>query len=398
MITEQTESFAISHATLHQFYEKNFAYYASLNNDLKKLFVHRCMHFINFKDIITEDYNVVPNKVRALVAGSAVQLTLGLKTWSLSYFDTIVIHPDAFSNPNNEQRYYGLTSLGGSIRLSFKSFLGGYANPNDNINLGLHEFAHALRFNSVKGHEQDYFFEHYYSAWMGSALKAFKDLRTKDKSIFREYGGTNMNEFLSVCIEHYFESPNEIKKYYPLLYVNTAILLNQTHENGLTEINVRQKFFDLKNESYDPSLTFNLKKLKFTKTYLIVLYILSAFLAITINETGLQSMPSVFLTFLLAITFINVEFSCRQLFISNKQVKIKKGYLLNALRNDLNLFLSHIICLKVDREVSSAKEFNLIVFNPVDNYFYEEHFIASPNEIQALILEFSKNKIPIFKQ
>lgn len=398
MSIEQIESLPISNATLHQFYEKNFAYYSTLNDNLKKLFVYRCLSFIHNKDIITEDYKLVPNKVRALIAASAVQLTLGLKTWSLSYFDTIVIHPDAFSNPLNEQKYYGLTSTGGSIRLSFKSFLGGYSNSKDNINLGLHEFAHALRFNSVKGHEPDYFFEHYYSAWLGSALKAFKDIQASKNTIFREYGGTNMNEFLSVCIEHFFESPHEIRTHYPLLYLNTAILLNQTHENGVTEINIRQKFFDLKNAHYNDSMSFNFSKLKFTKEYLVVLYVLAAFFGITIIEIGFGSMPSLFLAFLFTVTFANVEFSSRQLFIANRKVKVKRGFLFNFLRKELNVSLSHIICLKLDREVSSAKEFDLIFYNPEDDYFYEENFIAEPPEIQRIILEFSKDKIPIFKQ
>lgn len=398
MSLEQSESLPISSAALHQFYEKKFAYYTTLNNNLKKLFVQRCLYFINYKDIITEDYKSVPNKIRALIAGSAVQLTLGLKIWSLSYFDTVVVHPDVFSDPNNDQRYYGLTSMGGSIRLSFKSFLGGYANPNDNINLGLHEFAHALRLNSVKGHEQDYFFEHYYSAWLGSAIKAFKDVQSVNTSIFRRYGGTNMNEFLSVCIEHFFESPHEIRSNYPLLYINTAILLNQNHENGITEINIREKFFNIKNANYDSSLTLNFNKLKFTKRYVVVLYILAAFFGITVVEVGFVSMPSLFLAFLFTITLANVEFSSRQLVIANKQVTIKRGFLFNFLRKNLNVSLSHIICLKVDREVSSAKAFDLIVYNPEDDFFYEENFIATPSEIQKLILEFSKNKIPIFKQ
>lgn len=398
MSLEKTESLPISDVTLHQFYETNFAYYSTLNDNLKKLFVYRCLKFIHNKDIITEDYKLVPNRVRALIAASAVQLTLGLRVWSLSYFDTIVVHPDAFSNPLTDQKYYGLTSTGGSIRLSFKSFLGGYANPNDNINLGLHEFAHALRFNSVKGHEQDYFFEHYYSAWLGSAIKAFKDIQSGNNSIFRRYGGTNMNEFLSVCIEHFFESPHEIRSQYPLLYINTAILLNQTHENGVTEVNVRKKYFETKNTNYDDALTINFNKPKFNKKYIIVLYILAAFFGITVVEIGLGSMPSLFLAFLFTITFASVEFSSRQLLVSNKRVTIKRGYLFNFFRKNLNVSLAHVICLKVDREVSSAKEFDLIVYNPADDYFYEENINAAPSEIQKLILEFGKNKIPIFKQ
>ena len=67
--------------------------------------------------------------------------------------------------------------MGGFICFSWKAFLEGNAIDNDKINLGLHEFAHALRFNGIRGNETDYFFENYFARWLACAYSEFKKLQ-----------------------------------------------------------------------------------------------------------------------------------------------------------------------------------------------------------------------------
>ncbi|MEO6301939.1 MAG: zinc-dependent peptidase, partial [Bacteroidia bacterium] len=225
---------------MQKFYSNYFVYYNTLNAQYQRLFVKRCLHFISEKTIIGAEGFEADNRVKAIIAASAVQLTLGLETWSFNYFETIIIHPSDFNNAASGLKFRGETNLAGFIRLSWKGFISGYKIKDDNINLGLHEFTHALRFSAIKGDIQDYFVEHYFDKWLASAMEAYKDIKNDRATIFRKYGGTNINEFLSVCIEHYFESPEEIKKEYPNLYFCTAILLNQQTQNNTTQINIRE--------------------------------------------------------------------------------------------------------------------------------------------------------------
>ena len=85
-----------------------------------------------------------------MIAASAVQLTFGLETWDLSYFTQILIYPSEYKNPQTGRYHKGETNLGGFMCLSWSDFIEGIKNPTDKVNLGLHEFGHALRFNSIR--------------------------------------------------------------------------------------------------------------------------------------------------------------------------------------------------------------------------------------------------------
>ncbi|MCE3258409.1 MAG: DgsA anti-repressor MtfA, partial [Bacteroidetes bacterium] len=130
---------------LRQFYARYFSYYNTLNAEWQSRFVSRCYQFISLKIITGAEGFKPDNKVRAIIAASAVQLTLGLSLWTLDHFDTIIIHPSDFDNKPSGLKFRGETNLSGYIRLSWKSFIAGYRVGDDNINLGLHEFTHALR-------------------------------------------------------------------------------------------------------------------------------------------------------------------------------------------------------------------------------------------------------------
>lgn len=166
--------------------------------------------------------------MQTLIAAAAVQVTFGLDTWELSYFNQILVFPDEYKNPYTGNYHKGETNLGGFMCFSWKDFLEGNESNHDKINLGLHEFGHALRFNSIKGYDSDYFFENYFPKWAACASKEFSNLRNHQESIFRKYGSVNMNEFFSVAIETFFEQPVSFKIALPELYVQTSILLNQT--------------------------------------------------------------------------------------------------------------------------------------------------------------------------
>ncbi|WP_418263949.1 zinc-dependent peptidase [Flavobacterium faecale] len=103
----------------------------------------------------------------------------------------------------------------------------GHSIQNDNINLGLHEFAHVLHFHCLRSDEisaaafQDGFVE---------VMKYFKEeqLNAKlvQKGYFRLYAYQNQFEFLAVILEHFFETPDKFKKAHPELYHSVLVMLN----------------------------------------------------------------------------------------------------------------------------------------------------------------------------
>ncbi|MDX2172056.1 MAG: zinc-dependent peptidase [Bacteroidota bacterium] len=393
---QSPNSLSLEPNQLSEFYEQNFSYFNKLNNHWQNIFIGRCIEFIALKQIISHNHKNVNNSIKAIIAASAVQLTLGIDTWQLSYFDTIIIHPEDFENTSNGLIYKGETSLNGIIKLSFKSFINGYKNSTDNINLGLHEFTHALRFNSVRGHEQDYFIDLYFSKWLVSASEAFNNIKNGKDDLFRKYGGTNINEFMSVCIEHYFESPHQIKERYIHLYYNTAILLNQETTEANVSVNVRQKFFEEKNMIYSPITNINFKYNYLQYGWLKASLIVFSIALFTTFKIGINQGPSLILFLIAILLYCRFDYSFTKLNFTNKEIEIKKGFSFFSFLNPKKILLSQLISVSSCNKENNI-DLNLIYYQSSDTYFYEENFNFKPFNTKQLFDELRANKIAIFK-
>jgi len=203
------------------------AYYQLLPPQDRKRFLLRTIRFMESKDFSAREGLVLSSEMKILISASAIQLTFGLDEYTFDHFHQVVIYPKAYYNQQTERWHKGEVSLAGAIVLSWKSFKSGYDNPGDNVNLGLHEMAHALRFDKFKGDDYDQFFAQYFDKWYLVAKEEFTHLRKHEPSFFRDYGGTNINEFFSVCVEYFFESSAAFKEKLPEIYKHMCILLNQ---------------------------------------------------------------------------------------------------------------------------------------------------------------------------
>ncbi|MES2138394.1 MAG: zinc-dependent peptidase [Bacteroidota bacterium] len=236
--------------------EHSFIYFKNLNAPLKQRFVERTSTFIEQKKFVARQHLDMTDTIRIIISACAVQVTFGLDTFTLDTFEYVVIYPDVYESPVTKQMHKGETNLSGFICLSWKDVLAGLENPHDNYNLGIHEWTHALRFNGINYDQTDYFFDGYINKWVASAMHEFYILKNEKTSIFRRYGAANIHEFLSVCTEHFFESPDEFKLKAPELFEQMCILLNQVPGNDRSsQIGVRNAllgasdFFANKQES-----------------------------------------------------------------------------------------------------------------------------------------------------
>jgi hypothetical protein len=394
-VTADTD-IALNPGELDAFYKKYFHYYSTLNPYWQKVFIGRCLSFITEKIIIGAEGFKPNNMVKALISASAVQLTLGLETWKLNYFDTIIIHPRDFDDKASGLRFKGETNLAGYVRLSWHSFIAGY-RLHDNTNLGLHEFTHALRFNPIIGFEQDYFFEHYFNSWLASAQEAYNDIRQNKKTIFRKYGGTNINEFLSVCIEHFFESPQEIMSQYPLLYYSTAILLNQRTDGQRTELNVRQQLFEEKNSLLHMHSVQEINtRLVNTNSFKIMLVVLVPWIY-TIFATGIFSGATLVLTLMFLGAYLRYDFYFVRTHIENNHVYLRKGFFIFRNRRKLTLRLSQLISFHLYGNGTTETECDLIYYDLESNYFYSDNIPTGENFSTNFLNDIWQNKIAVFK-
>lgn len=210
--------------------EKYYDYYRHLSPKLKGVFERRVSLFIKGKTFFGKEGLKITDEMRVFVAATAVQITFGFKFFQLPRFSKIIIYPSNFYNENTRKFHKGeVYPLGRWIRLSWDSFLHGFKDPTDGINLGFHEMAHAMSLENRIRNNGMHSFLHpgVHEQWKGLAIDEMKKIKRKESSIFREYASVNLEEFLAVSVEVFFEQTQKFQQYHPELYTATTQLLQQ---------------------------------------------------------------------------------------------------------------------------------------------------------------------------
>lgn len=201
---------------------KNFSFYNSLCPKNKLLFERRVQKFIDLKQFIPRGgIKEITLEMKAMIAGSAIQLTFGYPDVYFRHFWRILIYPDDYYSTITHKYHKGEVNIKGIIVLSWKSFKDGFADLSDGRNLGFHEMAHVLRLiNIVENDEYDFYDRQIMDQFEKEAqMETIKLLNSTDNlSLFRKYGTTNIDEFFSVAVECFFEKPLDFKEYNPKLY------------------------------------------------------------------------------------------------------------------------------------------------------------------------------------
>ena len=203
-----------------------FTYFNDLPQESKLKFVKRVYQFKANKKF---HFVGLENNGDAaiLVSASAIQVTFGLNNYMMSYFKDIYILADAYHMDNEEELYIGHVAPDG-IYLSFKHFLYGYSHKNDNVNVAVHEMAHALLYNNFFAqYGTDSHFRLNYEKFSSSTGAILADVITNRRSYLRSYAFSNLHEFWAVSVEAFFEYPAGLKTNMPELYEALCRVLNQ---------------------------------------------------------------------------------------------------------------------------------------------------------------------------
>lgn len=372
----ETKDIRLNPEELSVFLETYFSYYRTLSPEWKEVFVQRIILFTKSKWFVSQKGFKINNQVKAIISASAVQLTLGLSDWRIGYFDTILLFSSDFKNEITGLKLKGETNLNGFVSFSWKSFIEGYRIPDDNLNLGLHEFTHALRFNGVRGHETDVFFDSYFPKWYSYAQREFRNLKNGRDSIFRKYGGANINEFLSVVVEHFFESPHEFRSEFPLLYSATAIMLNQKTDGQKTELNIRHK------ETMELSKSIVSEQIEIYKglppfgsaIVCLIITFVSAFSA------GVFSFPTLFTFTLFLLVYAREDFLYQTFIIENNAICLFSGFFIFKNRKLEKITLPQLVVADFFEDRGNDRSVSLTYFAEDDSFYEETAYINLSNE------------------
>jgi Mlc titration factor MtfA (ptsG expression regulator) len=210
---------------------KKFEFYNKLSTKRKKYFNHRVTLFLEKYEFIPRDNIVVNEEVQTIIAATYVMLTFGMRHFLLTAFDKIIIYPEEYYSTFSEQYHKGeFNPRMKAVVFSWKHFYEGFELSNDNLNLGIHEFTHVIHHHSLYGQDASSltFKKHFQRV-----LTIIENPQARQKLIeseyFRVYAFTNSFEFVSVAIEHYFETPNQFKQEFPVLFKHVSRMLNHRH-------------------------------------------------------------------------------------------------------------------------------------------------------------------------
>lgn len=207
---------------------RQFSFYNRLTPKRKKYFEHRVCRFLSHYSFVARDGVILTPEVRVSIAATAIKLTFGMRTYLLKVFSTIVVYPQAYYSTINDTMHKGeFNPRMKAVVFSWEDFKLGLKNPHDNINLGLHEFTHALHFHGLKYNDASaQVFAKMYEKMMHYLQRDDNARKIYESDYFRAYAFGNPYEFLAVLMEHFFESPEALKSKFPELYVKVHRMIN----------------------------------------------------------------------------------------------------------------------------------------------------------------------------
>ena len=222
-------------------------YYRKLDLKERTYFEERVLRFIATKHFYRFDTkSKVTDEMQILIAATAIQITFGYPDrYDYEVFRRIAISDKDYISSQTLNVHQGETNPGKSlIAFSWERFMFGIKNPHDSINLGLHEFAHALFVNNVRG-----FTNHSFKKAIGKWHKIVNKIIEEGTAdnFFRRYAFVNKMEFFAVSMECFFENPQDFNSHLPELYHVMCELLNQNplkSNNGIVRKTFLNNFYN----------------------------------------------------------------------------------------------------------------------------------------------------------
>lgn len=203
----------------------NSFYFNNLPAGKQKIFLKRLAKFIYDKDFNAKNELLLTKEMLVIASESAVRLTFGLRKYKLEAFHQINFFKGEFYSDLAKSNVKGITNTNGSVSVSYKDLIYGIADNRDNINLGLHEFAHALMLDNSE--DRDLYFDANRDLLDDYFANKNNLQIIKDRNLLRGYAFRNKLEFFSVAVEIFFETPDIMSESIPELYRMLCKMLNQ---------------------------------------------------------------------------------------------------------------------------------------------------------------------------
>lgn len=205
-------------------------FYRTLSARKRIYFEHRVAVFLNRYSFHGRSGFQVTREMELAIASVYIMMTFGLRRYLTSVFDRILVYEHAYESSVTGQMHKGeFNPMARCVVFSWEDFLNGHA-ADDNMHLGIHEFAHVLHFHVSRSTDLSAtLFRLQFNRIMAEVTHPPNKAALINSGYFRDYAFTNAYEFLAVIMEHYFETPSEFREKFPQLYQRVSRMLNHRH-------------------------------------------------------------------------------------------------------------------------------------------------------------------------
>ena len=203
-------------------------FYQKLSKEQQMLFEKRLAIFLDIYTFIGRKGYVITSETKVCIGSVYIMMTLGMREYLTKVFDKIIVYPCEFFSKAHQRNHKGEFNFScRALVFSWKDFIAGFSIEDDNVNLGVHEFMHALSFHGkVSKDYSAHLFDAMYNDILAYVMKPAIVHKIRLENYFRAYAFTNSYEFMAVMMENFFESPIEFKKRFPRLFAKVVRMLN----------------------------------------------------------------------------------------------------------------------------------------------------------------------------
>lgn len=218
----------------HGVLSKYNPYYGGLSKGLQRRFRKRVFITNKFLTYKAHKFSEVSETMKIIIASALIQITFGLKLYTFTRFNTVYVVPyESYKFMEHENIVGHVDYLANIIAVSWPAVKSGFIIPDDAYNVALHEVAHAIQEeNKMVKWSAEFFDKHHLQEWEREALKKYIIINAKEHKFFKTYGGKNMLEMFAVCVETFFEQPDQFKVKLPELYQTLVNLFKQDPTNS----------------------------------------------------------------------------------------------------------------------------------------------------------------------
>jgi Mlc titration factor MtfA (ptsG expression regulator) len=222
----KTQISRVKYLEIDKVLKKRISFYTYLDDDNKAKFIHRLCLLLHKKKFVSKKGLQLTTEIKIVACSAIVQVTFGLRSYELANIKGFNIYPTVFYNSFMKAYLKGSSPPDGMLSLSWKDLAHGFLVDNDKYNLGLHEVAHSLKSSLKYADDFDTGYFAYIKKWEAVGHVEFKKMQRGEASFLREYAGVNEHEFFAVCIEHFFEVPEQFQYNLPDIFYHLSVLLN----------------------------------------------------------------------------------------------------------------------------------------------------------------------------